>query len=122
MKLLIDMNLTPRWVDWLFQAGIEAVHWQSVGAHDAPDAEIMAYARESDLTVLTHDLDFGDMLAASKGNKPSVVQIRADDNSPEAVGAQVVAALRQLADELKAGALVTVEPSRSRLRLLPLRE
>ena len=42
----------------VFQAGIEAVHWQSVGAPDATDTEIMAYAREQDVTILTHDLDF----------------------------------------------------------------
>ena len=37
-----------------------------------------------------------------------------------AVGTQVVAALRQAREELTAGALLTVDPNRSRLRLLPL--
>jgi predicted nuclease of predicted toxin-antitoxin system len=27
MKLLVDMNLSPRWVDLLADAGIEAAHW-----------------------------------------------------------------------------------------------
>ena len=45
---------------------------------------------------------------------------RAEDSSPEAIGPQVLSALRQLASELDAGALVTVEPARSRVRLLPL--
>ena len=27
MKLLVDMNLSPRWVGMLTQAGIEAAHW-----------------------------------------------------------------------------------------------
>lgn len=49
------------------------------------------------------------------------MQIRAEDTSPEAIGPQVLAALQQLAAELEAGALVTVEPARSRLRLLPFR-
>lgn len=44
MKLLIDMNLSPLWVDFLGSAGIAAVHWASVGECDAPDAAIMAYA------------------------------------------------------------------------------
>lgn len=80
----------------------------------------MAYAKTNDLVVLTHDLDFGAILAATHGEKPSVVQIRAEDTSPEVIGASVVAALRQLAGELEAGALVTIEPGRSRVRLLPL--
>ena len=80
----------------------------------------MAYAKTNDLVVLTHDLDFGAILAATHGEKPSVVQIRAEDTSPEEIGASVVAALRQLAGELEAGALVTIEPGRSRVRLLPL--
>jgi predicted nuclease of predicted toxin-antitoxin system len=38
----------------------------------------MAYALANNFVVLTHDLDFGTILAATQGNKPSVVQIRAD--------------------------------------------
>ena len=70
--------------------------------------------------VLTHDLDFGAILAASRGVKPSVVQIRADNVSPEAIGVSVVSAMRQLEAELEVGALVTVEPARSRVRVLPI--
>jgi predicted nuclease of predicted toxin-antitoxin system len=69
--------------------------------------------------VLTHDLDFGSRLAASRAIKPSVVQIRSADVYPEAIGLQVTAALRELRKELSDGALVTVDPNRTRLRLLP---
>jgi len=120
MKLLIDMNLSPRWVGVLFDAGIESVHWSALGAHDATDSQIMAYARANDYVVLTHDLDFSAILAATHGEKPSVVQIRAGDVSPEVIGKQVVAALRQMASDLEDGALLTVDPSRTRLRVLPL--
>jgi predicted nuclease of predicted toxin-antitoxin system len=120
MRLLVDMNLSPRWVDLLNSAGFEATHWSTFGAHDAADARIMAYAAEHDCIVLTHDLDFGAILAATQGEKPSVVQIRADDVSPKVIGAQVVAALRQMAPELQAGALLSVDTSRTRLRVLPL--
>lgn len=121
MKFLIDMNLAPRWSDWLVGAGQEAVHWSAVAPGNATDAEIMAYAKVHDLIVLTHDLDFGAILAATQGDKPSVVQIRAEQTSPEAIGPQVLAALRQMAMELEYGALVTVEPTRLRVRLLPFR-
>jgi predicted nuclease of predicted toxin-antitoxin system len=120
MRLLVDMNLSPRWIGLLTDAGIEAVHWSTRGAQNAPDSEIMAYARATGCVVLTHDLDFGAMLAATQGEKPSVVQIRAEDVSPDAIGTQVITALRQMALELEAGALLTIDPNRARLRLLPL--
>ena len=81
----------------------------------------MAFANANDFVVLTHDLDFSAMLGLTQGEKPSVVQIRSGDLSLEAVGRQVVAALKQMVSELEAGALITVDPARTRLRLLPLR-
>jgi len=70
--------------------------------------------------VLTHDLDFGAILASTRGTKPSVAQIRAENIDPRVIGTAVIAALRQMTSELDAGALLTVEPGRTRLRLLPL--
>lgn len=121
MKLLIDMNLSPRWVEVLKAAGFDAAHWAEVGSPTATDPEIMAFAQAAQYTVLTHDLDFGAILAATGGRGPSVVQLRADDTSPDANASTVVQALEQCAAELRSGALLTVNPARSRLSLLPLR-
>ena len=121
MKLLLDMNIAPRWARFLAEAGIQAVHWSSVGSADAPDSEIMAYARANDCVILTQDLDFTALLAITQGRKPSVVQIRADDTSPETIGRDVVMALRQAKKELADGALMAIEPKRVRLRILPFR-
>jgi predicted nuclease of predicted toxin-antitoxin system len=120
MKLLVDMNLSPQWISLLADAGIPAEHWSVIGSAMAPDTEIMAYASANGYVVLTHDLDFSAILAITHGNKPSVVQIRADDVSLEAIGKQVIDALLQMTSELKEGALLTVDPNRTRLRLLPL--
>lgn len=120
MKLLIDMNLSPRWASLLINAGFNATHWSVLGAYNAIDSEIMAYAKAHDYIVLTHDLDFSAILAATQGKKPSVVQIRADDVNPDTIGKQVIAALRQMSTELVDGALLTVDTSRTRVRLLPL--
>jgi predicted nuclease of predicted toxin-antitoxin system len=92
------MNLSPRWVERLGAASLTAVHWSSVGRVDAPDAEIMAYAAEHDF----------------------VVQIRSENLSPTSIGETLIAALQQMAPELAAGALLTIDPSQTRLRLLPL--
>jgi predicted nuclease of predicted toxin-antitoxin system len=120
VKLLVDMNLSPRWVGLLTDAGIESVHWSAVGPANAPDSEIMAYAKAHDYVVLTHDLDFSAILATTHGEKPSVVQIRSEDVSPDVIGVQVRSALRQMAAELEEGALLTIDPNRTRLRVLPL--
>ena len=121
MKLIVDMNLSPRWVNILADAGIEAAHWSALGANNALDSVIMAYARANNYVVFTHDLDFSAILAATQGDKPSVVQIRSEEVSPDVIGKHVIAALRQMATELEQGALLTIDPSRTRLRVLPLR-
>jgi len=120
MKLLVDMNLSPRWVASLVDAGWAAKHWSKIGDADASDSEILGYAAANDYVVLTQDLDFGAILAITHGKKPSVVQIRSMDISPESIAAQTVAALRHVQTELEAGALLTIEADRTRLRLLPL--
>jgi predicted nuclease of predicted toxin-antitoxin system len=122
MKLLIDMNLSPRWVNWLSDAGLDAAHWSTLGRANAADTEIMDFARVNGYVVLTHDLDFSAILAATHGDKPSVVQLRAEDISPEAIGSQVVQALRQMSAQLAEGALLTIDPDRTRVRVLPLAE
>jgi predicted nuclease of predicted toxin-antitoxin system len=114
------MNLSPRWTKLLKEAEIPAVHWSEIGPGDAPDAVIMAFAARQDYVVLTHDLDFGAILAATRGQRPSVVQIRADDVSPKAIGSKVLAGLRQLRTEPEAGALLTIDAEHWRVRLLPL--
>jgi predicted nuclease of predicted toxin-antitoxin system len=120
MKILIDMNLSPRWVRFFFAANIEAVHWSAVGSANAADTEIMAYAKLNDFLVLTHDLDFGSILAATRSDKPSVIQIRMGDVSPDHSAALVISAVQKLSAELEKGALLTIDPKKSRLRILPL--
>jgi len=44
MRLLIDMNLIPRWAPFLRNAGHEAVHWSSVGSISVKDGHICDYA------------------------------------------------------------------------------
>jgi predicted nuclease of predicted toxin-antitoxin system len=101
MKILVDMNLAVRWADMLVSRGIEAIHWSAVGAANAPDVEIMAYAREKGCMVLTRDLDFSAILAATHENRPSVIQIRAPDARPEKILDRVANSLTQMSAEIK---------------------
>ncbi|MGH8688276.1 MAG: DUF5615 family PIN-like protein [Burkholderiales bacterium] len=114
------MNLSPRWAVELRSAGLESTHWRDIGAANASDEEVLAWCAGHDHVLFTHDLDFGAILAGSKGHKPSVVQLRTENVLPEAWLPQVVDALRQAQGDLAQGALVTIEPARHRVRLLPL--
>ncbi|MFA5370997.1 MAG: DUF5615 family PIN-like protein [Sideroxydans sp.] len=44
LRLLVDMNLSPSWVEVLREAGFEAEHWYRIGAANAPDSELFAWA------------------------------------------------------------------------------
>lgn len=120
MRILVDMNLSPLWVAFLRQHGWEAVHWSSVGDIAAPDRELMAWASRNGHVVLTHDLDFGTLLALTHRAGPSVIQARGEDVLPDHLGPWIVAALRQHEADLVRGALVTVDEKRCRARILPL--
>jgi predicted nuclease of predicted toxin-antitoxin system len=118
--ILIDMNLTPDWVNVLQAAGWSAVHWSSVGATTASDQEIMDYARSAGQIVMTQDLDFTVLLALTHAVGPSVVQIRARDSRPRRIQKDVISAINQHATELEQGAIVVVDEFQARVRVLPL--
>lgn len=120
MRLVVDMNLSPEWVGFLGGLGYEVDHWSHVGNHSAADTEILGWARKRGATVLTNDLDFGRILALTAAVGPSVVQIRNDDLLPDAIGEDVVAVLRAHEDDLNRGALVVLDESSRRVRILPI--
>jgi predicted nuclease of predicted toxin-antitoxin system len=122
MKVLVDMNLSPDWARFLADAGFEAAHWSNVGSKTATDSELMRWAAENDHIVLTADLDFGAILAATQDIKPSVIQVRGELLSPGAIGDVVVRTVRQVRQELLDGALISIDAARARLRILPLKK
>jgi predicted nuclease of predicted toxin-antitoxin system len=120
MKILIDMNLSPDWVRALSEAGLEAVHWSTVGDPRATDQTIFSWASENGYIVFTNDLDFGTILAATQAKAPSVIQIRGQDLLPASIEKQVIAALQKFAALLEEGALVTINFNRAKVRILPI--
>jgi predicted nuclease of predicted toxin-antitoxin system len=50
MKILIDMNLSPDWVDVFAGHDITAVHWSKVGDPRAEDSELMSWARVNSMS------------------------------------------------------------------------
>jgi len=120
MKILIDMNLSPKWTVVFNSFGIDAIHWSTVGATNASDFEIMEYAYVHGYTILTHDLDFTAMLAANRRKKPSLIQLRTGDINPDSAASLVISTIRQATVEIEQGAILTIELNKSRLRILPL--
>ncbi|GEM_PF-404880 len=97
MKILLDMNLPPSWVGFLQREGFEAVHWSTVGDPRSSDASIMAWARENDFVVFSHDLDFSALLAATQAIGPSVVPRRWYDGGMTAAKIAITIPPEQLA-------------------------
>jgi predicted nuclease of predicted toxin-antitoxin system len=120
MKILIDMNLSPDWCRAFSSQGIESVHWSNIGDKSAPDNILMDWARSNGYIVFTHDLDFGTILAATATTAPSVIQVRTQDTFPDRLLTKIVDALKQFETQLIAGALVTIDENRSRVRILPI--
>ena len=120
MKLLIDMNLSPQWVSVFEDAGVDAIHWSSIGQPTATDEEILSHAKVHGYVLFTHDLDFGAILAATNAENPSVIQVRVQDVAPERLSKVIIAAIHQFEGYLSTGALITIDDKSSRARILPI--
>ena len=58
MKLLIDMNLSPRLANLLTNAEHQAVYWGTIGKPNAEDSEILTWAKNNEYILLTKFLDY----------------------------------------------------------------
>lgn len=65
MRILIDMNLPQRWVGFFADHGLKAIHWSAIGQLNAPDSEVLEWARKHSHVVFTHDLDFSVILESN---------------------------------------------------------
>ena len=120
IEIVVDVSLSPAWVDVFARQGWSAIHWSTVGDPRAGDRVLMAWARDRGCIVFTHDLDFGALLALTRASGPSVVQVRAHDVLPEHLEDIVVTTIRASQSQLLQGAIVTVDESRGKVRLLPI--
>ncbi len=121
MRLLVDMNLTPRWIQHLSAGGHQAIHWSATGDPAAPDHLICAYAREHGYVIITNDLDFPQILAHTRQTGPSVVLLRGQPLVPEVRAPALLQALLDCSAELTQGAIVSLDWSGPpRAKVLPL--
>jgi predicted nuclease of predicted toxin-antitoxin system len=89
--------------------------------HRSDDVVIFDRAAAEERIIISADTDFGTLLAARSAQKPSVIQFRGQGSrKPEALALAMLSNLPQLLDALQSGSIVTFEPSRVRVRALPI--
>lgn len=120
MKFLADMGISPKAVVHLRQQGHDATHLIEKNLHRLPDPEILAKSRSEGRILLTHDLDFGELMAASGARLPSVVIFRLGNMAATHVNRHLDLILARYAKELEQGAILSITENRVRIRALPI--
>jgi predicted nuclease of predicted toxin-antitoxin system len=120
MRFLVDMGLDVRLALWLRERGHDAVHLSEVGLQRLPDTEIFAEAVAESRVILTCDLDFGEIAAFSTAALIGVILFRVAEYRLTRIVDRLDATLPAIESRLSAGAIVTIEDDRFRLRLLPI--
>ena len=121
MKFLADMGISTKTVAHLREMGHDSVHLRDEQLQRADDAAVLQKAFSEGRVLLTHDLDFGDLMAAGKGRLPSVIVLRLRDMRPHQVNHYLDKVISDHGSHLEQGAIVSVTEKRIRVRRLPIR-
>jgi len=120
VKFLADMGISPRIVEHLRRRGHDAVHLYELELQASTDAAVLQKAWEEGRILLTHDLDFGELLAAGRRRLPSVILFRLKDMRPANIKSHLGAVLEHHVDALQKGAVCSVSERKVRVRMLPI--
>jgi predicted nuclease of predicted toxin-antitoxin system len=121
MRFLADMGVAQRVVQWLRVEGHDAVHLRDEGLQRMPNGEIFQKAAYEARVILTFDLDFGEIVALSGGQRVSVVLFRLHNTRTPHVIDRLARVLAESGLALEEGAFVVVQESRHRTRYLARR-
>jgi predicted nuclease of predicted toxin-antitoxin system len=116
------MGISPGTVSFLRDLGHDAVHLHALGLDRLPDSDILEKAQEEQRVLLTHDLDFGELIAASGAKLPSTIIFRLRVMRPERVNHHLQSIISQHRDSLELGVVVSVTEGQIRVRHLPIGE
>lgn len=122
MRFLADMGISPQTVEFLREAGYDALHLHEQGLHRLADPAILAKSQQEQRVLLTHDLDFGELVAASGAKLPSVITFRLRNMQPDNVNRHLQAVISDHHEILEQGAAITVTEGRIRVRALPIED
>lgn len=121
MRFLLDANLSPRLVEQLGAAGYQARHVADLGLLAATDATIFDHAAHDGDVVITADSDFSTLLASRRSARPSVILLRQVAELSWKVHVELlIANLPAVVEDLEAGAVVSLSPTRLAVRRLPI--
>ncbi len=122
MKFIVDMPLSPALAAWLVDRGHDAVHALTIGLAEASDETILSHAKREGRTVITADLDYPRLLAATQAAEPGVILFRDGDWNEHDVVARMKEVLATLTEADIAQSIVVIERERIRRRRLPLKQ
>jgi len=120
VKFLLDMGMARSTVRFLRRQGHDTVHLRDQGLQELSDQDIMVKVRKEERIILTHDLDFVRIIALSQQRLPSVITLRLGDMRPDSVNHHPVQVIAHLSEQLREGALVSVNERAIRTRSLPV--
>ena len=120
MNFLADMGISPKAVAFLQNLGHDAVHLHDHGLDRLSDQAVLEKAQAEGRVVLTHDLDFGELMAASRAALPSVVIFRLRNMRPENVNRYLREIVMRYREALEKGAILSVTEGQIRIRYLPV--
>ena len=120
MKFLLDMGISPKTADFLRNLGYDAIHLHDLESDRSTDPAVLQMARNEGRILLTHDLDFGELIAASGANIPSVIIFRLRNMNPRNVNRFIKGIITEHREALEKGAIASVTEGQVRIRLLPL--
>jgi predicted nuclease of predicted toxin-antitoxin system len=100
--------------------GHDAVHVRDLGLAAASDQAVFEHAARDSRIIVTADLDFGDIMAASGNASVSVILLRLRNPLPASSLQRLALVLTEAGDALAAGAVVVVTEDRIRIRTLPI--
>ncbi len=113
MRVLVDACVSGRVRDALVAAGHDVV-WVRDWWPAAPDDQVLARSVRERRILVTLDKDFGEMVVGRGLAHAGILRLVAWRAGQQV--AAVLAALAAYGSELAAGAIVTVEPGRARIR------
>ena len=119
MKFLLDVHLGTSLASLLETQGHSCRLVADVADPRSKDEDILELAFKNQEVVLTHDLDFGKLLAFSKQERPSVIIFRIEKISSVVFYQLLMNNWDELNGPLNEGALVIIEPHSIRIRKLP---
>jgi predicted nuclease of predicted toxin-antitoxin system len=120
MRLLADIHISPRTVQFLRTLGHDVIRADDVLPNNSPDATIVARAADDLRTVLTQDLDFSAIIALEGKTAPSLITLRLSSSRVEQVNRVLEGVLPSLEQDVLGGMIITVEDHRMRRRQLPI--